>query len=72
MCHIVTLIFWLHKHIFQHSFLLNLWRYITEMQEPVCLHDTTLQISVATSSLLQNGGGGGGGVGGGIHFQSKE
>ena len=44
---------WLPKSIFQHSLLLNLWPYATEMREPVCLRGTTLQVSVATTSLLR-------------------
>jgi hypothetical protein len=44
---------WLPKPIFQCSLLLNLWPYATEMREHVCLRGTTLQVSVATTSLLQ-------------------
>jgi hypothetical protein len=43
---------WLPKPIFQHSLLLNLWPYATDMWEPVCLLGTTLQVSVTTISLL--------------------
>jgi hypothetical protein len=42
---------WLPKPIFQHSLLLNLWPYTAETGEPVCLRGTTLQVSVATTSL---------------------
>jgi hypothetical protein len=43
---------WLPKPIFQHSLLLNLRSYSTEMWEPVCLGGTSLQVSAATTSLL--------------------
>jgi hypothetical protein len=44
---------WLPKPIFQHSLVLNLWPYATEMWDPVCLRGTALQVSVATTSLLR-------------------
>jgi hypothetical protein len=44
---------WLPKSIFQHNLLLNLWPYATEMRVPLCLRGTTLQVSVATISLLR-------------------
>jgi hypothetical protein len=43
---------WLPTLIFQHSLLLNLWPYTTEMWQPVYLHCITLQVSFATTSLL--------------------
>jgi hypothetical protein len=43
---------WLPKYIFQHS-LLNLRPYATEMREPVWLRGINLQVSVATSPLIQ-------------------
>jgi hypothetical protein len=44
---------WLPKPIFQRSLLQNLWPYATKIREPVCLRGTTLQVSVATTSLLR-------------------